>query len=64
MKKIEDAARAALENETPLEDLRNIANLLLFSLWETETDPTRPPWPGGPEEEKLLRMALLAETSA
>ncbi len=58
-----DAGRAALADPTSeLDSLKDVATMLLFALWETDDDPARQPWPGGPEEERLLRLSFRAPT--
>lgn len=44
-----------------IEQVQDMATMLLFSLWETDDDPARVPWPGGSDEEEILRAIFYAE---
>jgi len=39
-----------------LDDMKAFGRILLFYLWDTDDDPNRKPWPGGPNDEAVLRI--------
>lgn len=56
LKRVSDAGGlAAADQDIGKEELRDIALLMLHALWESDDDPNRQQWPGGPDELEMLR---------